>query len=240
MFCFVVQLDDWVLCRIHKKNSNGSTNLHNFSSSSEHEHEQEESSTVEESSMNNTNMKNNAVASPKSEAFDGGNDEELQELRPMAIAKSCSITDLLNTVDYASLSHLLLDGAADTAAYHDQLPAPEESPLIYTPPNPWQTLNNCSNNNNSSSLSYLNDDAIAVPQLAEQHDQYYYSSNGDQYVNGGTVKRKRSSGGGYCNQLQHQVSDDHLLAGNSSSSGGFQYSGMLMHPFLMNSHQLQM
>ena len=59
-------------------------------------------------------------------ALDGDGDDQLQlqQFRPMAIAKSCSLTDLLNTVDYAALSHLLLDGAG----------AGPSSPRTWSPP----------------------------------------------------------------------------------------------------------
>ncbi|CAM0950412.1 unnamed protein product [Alopecurus aequalis] len=172
-----MRLDDWVLCRIHKKCI---SNLPNFSSSDQEQ--EQESSTVEvEDSHNN----NNTVSTPKSEALDGDGDDQvqLQQFCPMAMTKSCSITDLLNTVDYAELSQLLLDGggggsssdAAGLAAYH-----PPESPLIYGQP-PWQTLNYNSNH-------------VDVPQL---DDRDY--ANGNKH-NG--MKRRRSSSSLYCNQLQ--------------------------------------
>jgi hypothetical protein len=171
-----VQLDDWVLCRIHKKCS---SNLPNFSSDQEQE---QESSTVEDSHNNNT------VSSPKSEALDGDGEDQLQlqQFCPMAMTKSCSITDLLNTVDYAELSQLLLDGgagvsssdaAASMAAYQ-----PQESPLIYGQLPPWQTLN------------YNNNNHVDVPQL-----------DGPEYANGNKyngMKRRRSSSSLLCNQLQ--------------------------------------
>ncbi|KAM0905743.1 hypothetical protein ACQ4PT_017191 [Festuca glaucescens] len=168
-----MRLDDWVLCRIHKKCS---SNLPSFSSDQEQE---QESSTVEDSHTNN-----NTVSSPKSEALDGDGDDQvqLQQFCPMAMTKSCSITDLLNTVDYAELSQLLLDGggsssdAAAMAAYQ-----PLESPLIYGQP-PWQQTLNYNNNH------------LDVPQI---DDRDY--ATGNKY-NG--MKRRRSSSSLFCNQLQ--------------------------------------
>ncbi|KAE8813421.1 NAC transcription factor [Hordeum vulgare] len=200
-----MRLDDWVLCRIHKKCGN----LPNFSSSDQEQEHEQESSTVEDSHNNHT------VSSPKSEAFDGdgdGDDQlQLQQFRPMAIAKSCSLTDLLNTVDYAALSHLLLDGSAGAGASSSDAgldyQLPPENPLIYSQP-PWQQTLHYNNNNNNG---YVNHDTIDVPQLTEARLDDY------------GMKRKRSSGSLYCSQLQ--VPAD-------------QYSGMLIHPFL--SQQLHM
>jgi hypothetical protein len=174
-----MQLDDWVLCRIHKKSS---SNLPNFSSDQEQE---QESSTVEDSHTTNNH---NTVSSPKSEALDGDGDDQvqLQQFCPMAMTKSCSITDLLNTVDYAELSQLLLDGgggsssdaAGAIAAYQ-----PPESPLIYGQP-PWQ-----------QTLNY-NNSHLDVPQLDDGRDY----ANGNYKYNG--MKRRRSSSSLLCNQLQ--------------------------------------
>ena len=165
-----MQLDDWVLCRIHKKCI---SNLPNFSSSDQ----EQESSTVEDSHNTNT------VSSPKSEAHDGDGDDQvqLQQFCPMAMTKSCSITDLLNTVDYAELSQLLLDGGSSSDAAALAAYQPPESPLIYGQP-PWQTLN------------YNNSNHVDVPQ---SDDRDY--ANGNKY-NG--MKRRRSSSSLFCNQLE--------------------------------------
>uniref|UniRef100_A0ACD5XQ45 Uncharacterized protein n=1 Tax=Avena sativa TaxID=4498 RepID=A0ACD5XQ45_AVESA len=192
-----MRLDDWVLCRIHKKCS---SNLPNFSSDQEQE---QESSTVEDSHTNNNG---NTVSSPKSEALDGDGDDQvqLQQFCPMAITKSCSITDLLNTVDYAELSQLLLDGggsSSDAAAGAMAGFQPPESPLIYGQQPPWQQTLNYNNNNNYAD----------VPQL----DDRDYPNGNNKYNNG--MKRKRSSSSLFCNQLQLPAD---------------QYSGMLIHPFL--------
>jgi len=177
-----MRLDDWVLCRIHKKCIN---NLPNFSTSDQEQ--EQESSTVEDSHINN-----NTVSSPKSEAHDGdGEDQagELQQFCPMAMTKSCSITDLLNTLDYAELSQLLLDGGSSSDAASLQAAyQPPESPLIYGQP-PWQTLNY--NNNNHVDVAQLDDRDYA---------------NGNKY-NG--MKRRRSSSSLYCNQLQQLPADQY-------------------------------
>ncbi|XP_047048459.1 NAC transcription factor 29-like [Lolium rigidum] len=168
-----MRLDDWVLCRIHKKSS---SNLPNFSSDQEQE---QESSTVEDSHTTNNH---NTVSSPKSEALDGDGDDQvqLQQFCPMAMTKSCSITDLLNTVDYAELSQLLLDGGGGSSSDAAGAMAafqPPESPLIYGQP-PWQQTFNYNNNH------------LDVPQLDDANGKY----NG--------MKRRRSSSSLLCNQLQ--------------------------------------
>jgi hypothetical protein len=187
-----IQLDDWVLCRIHKKCS---SNLPNISFDQDQE---QESSTVEDSHTNNT------VSSPKSDALDGDGDDQLQlqQFCSMAMTKSCSITDLLNTVDYAELSQLLLDGGAsgslsDAAAVAASAYQPPESPLTYGQLPPSQTLN------------YNNNNHVDVPLL----DDY---ANGNHNKHNG-MKRRRSSSTLFCNQLQLPAD---------------QYSGMLIHPFL--------
>nr|QIM56794.1 NAC domain-containing protein 10-2 [Phyllostachys edulis] len=203
-----MRLDDWVLCRIYKKSNN-------FLFSADGQ-EQEEGSTVEEDSLNiNEN-------SPKPEA-----PADDDQFRPMTIAKSCSLTDLLNSIDYSALSQLLLDGSSDA-------PEPMPSPLIYATP-PCQTLNYINNNVNNH---------VSMPQVDAPSD---YSANYN------SLKRKRlvtesaarsledgsdftkksilpsdsrisnfGSTSSYCNQK---------LADQTQSSS-FQYSNLLSHSFL--------
>uniref|UniRef100_J3N5N5 NAC domain-containing protein n=1 Tax=Oryza brachyantha TaxID=4533 RepID=J3N5N5_ORYBR len=128
-----MRLDDWVLCRIHKKSNDFS------SSDQQEEQDQPEGSTVEQQEDNNSCSE----LAPTSEH------NEQPSFQPMAassMSKSCSLTDLLNTIDCAALSQLLLDGSSDMVS---EPPAPP-SPLIYTNPCQTQTVltYNMNNNNN--------------------------------------------------------------------------------------------
>ncbi|KAK3136011.1 hypothetical protein QOZ80_5BG0426680 [Eleusine coracana subsp. coracana] len=221
-----MRLDDWVLCRIYKKSNN-------FLVSSDQE--QEEGSTVEEDSS----LNNNNIHSPKSEEAAHATDNH--QFHPnLSMTKSCSLTDLLNTIDYSALSQLLLlDAPAETEPR-------QQSPLIYTTPPACQPLNVNNNNNNS----------VNMPQVDERLFSDYCGAN----YNG--LKRKRImtttvDGGSFDDGtssfkkiLQVPTSDSRsgTFFGGSTSSGSycnqqlaeaassnFQYSGLLSHPFL-NSH----
>jgi hypothetical protein len=253
--CF--QLDDWVLCRIHKKSNN-----FRFG-----DPEQEEgSSTVEEESLNN-NI--NSAASPRSDANDGDRDDDHDQFQFQApataaaataattttMSKSYSITDLLNTIDYTALSQLL-----------------DEPPLIYPTAATAQSHHQAAPHSFNSN-AVMNSNSHSINNLLPQVD--YVLNAPPNSCNGGLMKRKRvmtvdggdaespssfddgnsrkllkklpspsdsarssghfagsasGGGGGYCNQQQ-------LV----DTSGGFQYSSLLSsYPFLeMQSMQMQ-
>jgi hypothetical protein len=191
---------DWVLCRIYKKSNN-----FQFS-----DQEQEGSSTVEEEA-DSFLLKSEEAAHPT--------DDHHQFHPHLSMTKSCSLTDLLNNIDYSALSQLLLDA-----------PAEEADPLIYTTPACHQPPN-VSNSNNS----------IDTPRVDSSCSDYC----GGSYSNG-RLKRKRimttdgassfddsrsgaffGSTSGYCNQ---QLAE-------AAASSSFQYGGPLSHPF-MNQQQL--
>lgn len=220
------QLDDWVLCRIHKKSNNLQIS----------DHQDQEGSTVEEDySLNNNNMNSTTAPPPKSEALDHQFHQST-----MSMSKSCSLTDLLNTIDDCStLSQLLLDAPAE--------------PLMY-PMTTTQT--------HQSSLNYNNDDSVnksqhyyltSLPQVVDACSDYFGAA-----ANCNGLKRKRvmttddgaeesllddggnnsfsrklklpsnstrsssSRFGSYCNQ--QQLVDD--------TSGFFQHSSLLSYPFI--------
>jgi hypothetical protein len=243
--CF--QLDDWVLCRIHKKSNNFQFG----------DPEQEEgSSTVEEESLNN-NI--NSAASPKSDANDGDRDDDDHQFQfqaaaaatttTMSMSKSYSITDLLNTIDYTALSQLL-----------------DEPPLIYPTTETAQSHHQAALHSYNSN-AMMNNNSHSINNLLPQVD-YVLNAPPDN-CNGGLMKRKRvmtvdgggaespssfddgssssfstkllkklpsdsarssghfagsmsGGGGSYCNQQQ-------LV---DTTSGGFQYSSLLSYPFL--------
>ncbi|TVU03748.1 hypothetical protein EJB05_50713 [Eragrostis curvula] len=201
-----MRLDDWVLCKIYKKSNN-----FQFS-----DQEQEGSTVEEDSSLNNNNM--NGVASPKSEAAHATDGDQF---RPLSMTKSCSLTDFFSTLDYSTLSELLLDVPAG--------PEPQQSPLIYTTP-ASHSLNNVNN-------------SINMPQVDALCSDYGASYNG--------LKRKRimtgdgassfDDGSSFMKKL-HLPSDSR--SGNFSSTSSycnqqlaeagsnFQYSSLPSHPFL--------
>ncbi|RLN00489.1 NAC transcription factor 29-like [Panicum miliaceum] len=209
-----MRLDDWVLCRIHKKSNN-----FQFSD------QDQEGSTVEEESLDN----NLNGASPKSEA----NDDHDHQFHPttMTMSKSYSITDLLNTIDYSALAQLL-DG-----------PAEPEPPLIYpTTTQTHEALLNYNNNvNNNSHFNLPQVDACSSDYVAPNNcnglkrTRVMTMDGAESSFDDGSsnFSRKlklpsdsRSSGHGhfgstssYCNQ---QLVD----------TSGFQYSSLLSYPFL--------
>ncbi|KAL6642178.1 hypothetical protein ACP70R_020359 [Stipagrostis hirtigluma subsp. patula] len=216
-----MRLDDWVLCRIHKKSNN-----FQFSD------QEQEGSTVEEDSALNNSMDAIAAPSPKSEAID----HDPFHQATLSMSKSCSLTDLLNTIDYSALSQLLLDGSSDAPA--DE---PTQSPPIYPTPS-FQSLHHFNNNVNNSHIS-------STPQVDARSDYFANYSN--------DLKRKRmmttmdgagSFDGGSNNlskKLQMPCDSRSGNFGSTSSycnqqlvdTSGFQYSSSLLsHPFL--NHQL--
>ncbi|XP_062202834.1 NAC domain-containing protein 2-like [Phragmites australis] len=197
-----MRLDDWVLCRIYKKNNN-----FQFSD------QELEGSTVEEDSLNNNNLNSTVASSPKSEAAAAAADDQFHfhPTTTMSMSKSCSLTDLLNTIDYSALSQLLLDGTSDAPA--DE---PQQSPLIYPTP-ACQALNYNVNSSN-----------IIMPPQVDAYSDYIANFN--------AVKRKRMAmtmnnaasfddGSSLTKKLQ-------LPSDSRSGHFGFQYNSLLSNPFL--------
>ncbi|CAN6380413.1 unnamed protein product [Urochloa humidicola] len=206
-----MRLDDWVLCRIHKKSNN-----FQFSD------QDQEGSTVEEESLNNNNMNSTSAASPKSELAND-HDDQFQQTT-MTMSKSYSITDLLNTIDYSTLSQLL-----------------DEPPLIY--PRTTTQTNQAINYNSTVNNSHFN-----LPQVDACSD--YVAPN----CNGLKRKRVMTMDGAdpsfddgsssFNRKLLKQPSDSrngsHSHFGSTSSycnqqfvdTSGFQYSSLLSYPFL--------
>jgi hypothetical protein len=113
------QLDDWVLCRIYKK-----SNDFHFS-------DQEGSSAVEEagSSFLNNNSVNGGETETSLRYEKASKDDH--HPHPSMMTKSCSLTDLLNNIDYSALSQLLLDAPP---AEPDEPQQQQQRPLIYPTP----------------------------------------------------------------------------------------------------------
>uniref|UniRef100_J3N5N6 NAC domain-containing protein n=1 Tax=Oryza brachyantha TaxID=4533 RepID=J3N5N6_ORYBR len=225
-----MRLDDWVLCRIHKKSNDFS------SSDQQEEQDQPEGSTVEQQEDNNSCSE----LAPTSEH------NEQPSFQPMAassMSKSCSLTDLLNTIDCAALSQLLLDGSSDMVS---EPPAPP-SPLIYTNPCQTQTVLTYNMNNNNNIPSVLE-------ARLDHHDGYvnnYHGlrrkrmmacssgstsfDDGREFVQQVAKKpllpsgsRGSGFGGGYCNQ---QLAE-------TTTTFQFQNGNLLSHPFPLNQQQL--
>ncbi|KAL6870618.1 hypothetical protein ACP4OV_014466 [Aristida adscensionis] len=213
-----MRLDDWVLCRIHKKSNN-----FQFSD------QEQEGSTVEEDSLNNMNTI--SPPSPKSEALDH---DAFNHQPTMSMSKSCSLTDLLNTIDYSALSQLLLDGSADHVAA-DQ---PQQSPLIY--PNPTPAFQEYHYNKdvinghvNISQVDASSDYSARYSGMVKRRrtmtmDGASSFDDGSSFTkklqlpNGSRSSNDFGSTSSYCNQQQ--------IAEATGSS--FQYSSMMNNPFL--------
>ncbi|RLM48683.1 NAC transcription factor 29-like [Panicum miliaceum] len=201
-----MRLDDWVLCRIHKKSNN-----FQFSD------QDQEGSTVEEESLNNN--------------MNGANDDHDHQFhQTMTMSKSYSITDLLNNIDYSALSQLL-DGPAEadeppliyptTAQTHQAL-------LNYN--------NNVNNDSHfgSPQVDDARSDYVAPANCNDLKRKRMMATDGaessfdDGSSNFSAIKLKlpsdsRSSGtSSYCNQQLVDTSGFH-----------FQYSSLLSYPFLM-------
>jgi hypothetical protein len=229
MFVYVWQLDDWVLCRIHKKRND-------FQLSSDHqeqEQEQEGSSTVEQES-------------PKPEPLE----HDQFQFHQTTLTKSCSLTDLLNSFDYSALSQIL-DGPVDGS---EALPQ-QNPPLIY--PATTHETHQALNYNNNNNLNNNNNHVISLPHTnatACSADSIVASN-----CNNGLNKRKRMTtdamndgvesfdygSNGFSRKPKVLPTDSrnssHLGSTSSSSycnqqvvdtSGLFQYSSLLSYPFL--------
>ncbi|KAL6906027.1 hypothetical protein ACP4OV_003628 [Aristida adscensionis] len=228
-----MRLDDWVLCRIHKK----SNNFHQFS-----DQEQEGSTVEEDSSINNTMNNTPSAPSPKSEATDEQFNAMATSSR-LTMTKSCSLTDLLN--DYAALSQLLLDGgrASDAAAAAGE--PLQQSPLIYPNPAPacqelYYNNNNFIINSNINMSSSSQVDATSSDYSASYNNhgmkrkRIMTAMGGVSSVDDASNLTKKpqlpnGSRNSYCNQQQ--------LAETTTGSS-FQYSSVLGHPFLSNQQLL--
>ncbi|TVU50664.1 hypothetical protein EJB05_02043 [Eragrostis curvula] len=201
-----MRLDDWVLCRIYKKSNN-----FQFSD------QEQEGSTVEEDTSLNNNM--NGVPSPKSETAHTTDDR----FPPLSMTKSYSLTDFFNTIDYSTLSELLLDVPAG--------PEPQQSPLIYTTPA-------------SHSLNDVNN-SINMPQVDALYSDYGANYNGLKRARIMTVDGVSSFDDGSSFTKKMQLPNDSRSGCNqqlAEASSSFQYSNLLSHPFpnqkqlLLNNH----
>ncbi|CAN6344255.1 unnamed protein product [Urochloa humidicola] len=207
-----MRLDDWVLCRIHKKSNN-----FQFSD------QDQEGSTVEEESLNNNNTNSTiSAASPKSELASNDHDDQFHPAT-MTMSKSYSITDLLNNIDYSTLSQLL-----------------DEPPLIY--PTTTTQTNQQLNHNNNSHLNNL------APQVDACSDDYVAPNcNGLKRKRVMTMDGAESSLDDGSNsfstkllKLPSESRSSHSHFGSTSSycnqqlvdTSGFQYSSLLSYPFL--------
>jgi len=213
-----MQLDDWVLCRIHKKSND-------FQLSSDHqEQEQEGSSTVEQES-------------PKPESLELEHDQF--QFHQTMMTKSCSLTDLFNSIDCSALSHLLDGPAVDGGEA-----LPQQNPPIIYPTTTTQTHQALNYNNNNN----LNNSHLNLPNKNAACSEYVVANNNCN--NDGVNKRKRMTAAmndgaesfhdgsnGFSRKPKVLPTDSR----NSSSycnqqvvdtSGLFQYSSLLSYPFL--------
>ncbi|EES16571.1 NAC transcription factor 25 [Sorghum bicolor] len=151
-----MRLDDWVLCRIHKKSNDFQL--------SDQEQEKEGSTVEELDTLANTTNTDNSMNDSTETTTLGHHDQLRHETAAMTtMSKSCSLTDLLNSIDYASLSQMFLDIPAEA-----EEPAQQQStPLIYPPATQTThqaalTSNNNYDNNvmNNSNLPIAAVDAV--------------------------------------------------------------------------------
>jgi hypothetical protein len=208
------QLDDWVLCRIYKR----SNNFHLISSGQE----QEGRSTVEEADsffLNNNNMQDDARPSPKSE------DASDHHHPHLSMTMSCSLTDLLNTIDYSALSQLLLDAPAAETEPHQQ------SPLIYTSTPACHQLPVNVNDNSCISMALVDSDYNSLT----KRKRIMTADASSSFDDGRSLKKKL--------QLPSDSRSSTFFSGSTSisyctqeleepASSSFQYSGLLTTPFL--------
>uniref|UniRef100_A0A0D9XWE6 NAC domain-containing protein n=1 Tax=Leersia perrieri TaxID=77586 RepID=A0A0D9XWE6_9ORYZ len=224
IFDIVHQLDDWVLCRIHKKSND-------FSDQQEQEPEGSTVDQLEEIHENNSSQ----TPAPA----DMNNEHSAFHPMMMSMSKSCSLTDLLNTIDCAALSQFLLDGSSESAE-----PTAPPSPLIYN--DPCQSLNYNVNNNMPHAFDARQDhhaDGHVKNYNGLRRKRMMACSSGVTSFDDGSseflqVTKKpllpsdsRGSsgfGGGYCNQ---QLAE-------TTTGFQFQNSSLLSHPFPLNQQLL--
>nr|AKB08889.1 NAC1 protein [Saccharum spontaneum] len=239
-----MRLDDWVLCRIHKKNND-------FQLSDQ----EQEGSTVEEVDtllINDSTTTFNNMNDDSTETTLAGqhHDEQKQQqqLHHQTMSKSCSLTDLLNSMDYASLSQMFLGIPAEAEE-------PQQSPPLIYPPatTTHQALtNNYDNNVMNNNLPTAAVDAVigsdnngvkkrkrvmAVDGAAAAESSFDDVSSSFSSKKLKLPSDSRSGGhfgfgtasSGYCNQQQ-------LV---DSGSAGFQYGTLLLsNPFFNQQQQL--
>ncbi|CAN6357456.1 unnamed protein product [Urochloa humidicola] len=208
-----MRLDDWVLCRIHKKSNN-----FQFSD------QDQEGSTVEEESLNNNMNSTISAASPKSEL---ANDHDHHQFQPatMTMSKSFSITDLLNTIDYSALSDLL-----------------DEPPLIYpatTQTNQQLNYNNNVNNSHLNNLAQVDacSDHVAPNCNGLKRKRVMTMDGAESSFDDGSNSFSRK----LLKLPSDSIRSSHSHFGSTSSNcnhqqlvdtSGFQYSSLLSYPFL--------
>lgn len=224
-FFFVfIQLDDWVLCRIHKK----SNDFHQLSSSEQEQ--QEGSSTVEQES-------------PKSESVEHEHEHDPFQFhhQRLAMTKSCSLTDLLNSIDYSALSQILDGPPVDGS----EAVLPQQSPLIY-PTMTTQTHQALNYNNNNLNLPHTN--AASSEFVVANNCNNGVNVNkrkrmviSSAAMNDGAAESLDDGSNGFGRKLMKVLPSDSTNHFGSSSycnqqvvdtSGLFQYSSLLNYPFL--------
>ncbi|XP_010922870.1 NAC domain-containing protein 2 [Elaeis guineensis] len=174
-----MRLDDWVLCRIYKKSN------HTLSMD-----RQQEDISVEDvfmPSLTNTTPQNN----------------------PPHLPKSCSLTDLLENVDFSALSQLLENTADIPSFQQDQVVHPSsDQPFI----------------NNSSSSNRSN---IFIPQLSQTESPVLPAENG--------LKRERAidsclEDGGKLSRPSKRLLNSSIFTNFAGQFDSPQYN-LLGHPF---------
>ncbi|CAD6268709.1 unnamed protein product [Miscanthus lutarioriparius] len=232
-----MRLDDWVLCRIHKKSND-------FQLS---DREQEGSAVEEVDTLlinDSTTTFNNMNDSTEATLAGQYHEQQQQQLHHQTMSKSCSLTDLLNSIDYASLSQMFLDIPAEA-----QEP-PQQSPSLIYPPvtqTTHQVVNNYDNNNNSvmNYSSHVGLPTAAVDAVIGSDnngvkkrkrvmavDSGAAAESFDDVSNSFSNKKLKLPGdsrSSYCNQLQ-------LV--DSSASGFHQYRSLLLSNPFLNQQQL--
>ncbi|KAJ1264618.1 hypothetical protein BS78_08G013300 [Paspalum vaginatum] len=259
-----MRLDDWVLCRIYKKSND-------FQQLSDQE---QDGSTVEEDTLTtttttttNTTAALASSSSPKPPSSEKPFDHDQFRQTAMAMmTKSCSLTDLLNTIDCAALSQMLLDAPA--AGPDGPEPPHQQSPLIYYPATAaahqtHQSLNynnsfninshvsnfpfvdaSFSDHNNNGLLKRKRTTAAMGGAAAESFDD---GSNSNSFSNKKLkllLPSDSRSGSGHCfaaggtSSSSYYYNQQQLVADTTTSSGGvFQYgSSSSSNPFL--NHQM--
>ena len=150
-FFWFHQLDDWVLCRIHKKSNDFQL--------SDQEQEKEGSTVEELDTLANTTNTDNSMNDSTETTTLGHHDQLRHETAAMTtMSKSCSLTDLLNSIDYASLSQMFLDIPAEA-----EEPAQQQStPLIYPPATQITTHQAALSNNNNYDNNVMNNSNLPI------------------------------------------------------------------------------
>ncbi|CAD6270751.1 unnamed protein product [Miscanthus lutarioriparius] len=232
-----MRLDDWVLCRIHKKSND-------FQLSDQ----EQEGSTVEEVDTllindSTTTFNNMNDSTETTLAGQYHEQQQQQQLHHQTMSKSCSLTDLFNSIDYASLSQMFLDIPAEAEE-------PQQSPPLIYPPATQTTHQALTNNYEDNSVMNNNLPTAAVDAVIGSDnnggkkrkrvmavDESSFDDGSSSSFSSKKLKLpsdSRSGGhfgttsSGYCNQQQ-------LV---DSASAGFQYSSLLLSNPFFNQQQL--